>query len=262
MKIWIITMEDPLYTLDFIKDIIKVKHEQIVGITITKGGRLKVGKKKSKIIYLFSLLIILGPLNFVKNVFKTLLFKVQKKVSSLFSFIKSPGLEFFANSYNIIVDFTDNPNNQDYLNKLRKKKLDVIINQSQSILKKPLIDIPSIGVLNRHNALLPKNRGRLTPFWVLYKKEVETGVSIHLVDEGIDSGDIVVQKRIKVTNDDTFNKLVKKNYEIASDAMIEAIDLIEKGYSDFMYNDDEQATYNTLPTFKQALKYRISFFRR
>ena len=124
MKIWIITMEDPLYTLDFIKDIIKVKHEQIVGITITKGGRLKVGKKKSKIIYLFSLLIILGPLNFVKNVFKTLLFKVQKKVSSLFSFIKSPGLEFFANSYNIIVDFTDNPNNQDYLNKLRKKKLD------------------------------------------------------------------------------------------------------------------------------------------
>ena len=187
---------------------------------------------------------------------------MQKKVSSFFSFIKSPGLEFFANSYNIIVDFTDNPNNDVYLDKLRKKKLDVIINQSQFILKKPLLDIPSVGVLNRHNALLPKNRGRLTPFWVLYKKEVETGVSIHLVDEGIDSGDIVVQKRIKVTDDDTFNKLVKKNYEIASDAMIEAIDLIEKGYSDFMYNDNEQATYNTIPTFKQALKYRFSFFIR
>ena len=82
------------------------------------------------------------------------------------------------------------------------------------------------------------------------------------MDEGIDSGDIVVQKRIKVTDDDTFNKLVEKNYEIASDAMIEAIDLIEKGYSNFMYNDNEQATYNTIPTFKQALKYRISFFRR
>jgi methionyl-tRNA formyltransferase len=45
-----------------------------------------------------------------------------------------------------------------------------------------------IGVINRHNALLPKNRGRLTPFWVLYKGEKETGVSIHFIDEGIDSG--------------------------------------------------------------------------
>ena len=45
MKIWIITMEDPLYTNDFIKDVIKAKHEQIVGLTIAKGGRLKVGKK-------------------------------------------------------------------------------------------------------------------------------------------------------------------------------------------------------------------------
>ena len=104
-----------------------------------------------------------------------------------------------------------------------------------------------------------RNRG-VNTIWVLYKKEVETGVSIHLVDEEIDSGDIVVQKRIKVMMTLLINWW--KNYEIASDAMIEAIDLIEKGYSDFMYNDNEQATYNTIPTFKQALKYRISFFRR
>ena len=36
---------------------------------------------------------------------------------------------------------------------------------------------------------MPKNRGRLTPFWVSYNKEIETGVSIHFVEEGIDSGD-------------------------------------------------------------------------
>jgi len=57
------------------------------------------------------------------------------------------------------------------------------------------LNIPKIGVLNRHNALLPKNRGRLTPFWVLYKGETETGVSIHFVTEDLDAGDIIVQKK-------------------------------------------------------------------
>ena len=77
----------------------------------------------------------------------------------------------------------ENPNSKKFLNEPRKLDPDIIINQSQSIIKEGLLQVPKIGVINRHNALLPKNRGRLTPFWVLYKGEKETGVSIHFVDE-------------------------------------------------------------------------------
>ena len=257
MKIWILTMEDPIYTADFIKDIIKQRHKDIAGLTIAKGGRLKIGKKRSKLVYLFSLLLIMGPSHFIKNVLTTLSFKIRKKLSSFLPFVSSPGLHAFAEQYGIPVDFTENPNAEEYLNKLKKAAPDIIINQSQFIVKKPLFELPKIGMLNRHNALLPKNRGRLTPFWVLFKKEKETGVSIHFVDEGIDSGPIVVQKRFEVTKRDSFNSVVKKNYSIAANAMLEALDLLEKGHRDFIENNDEEATYNTVPTFKEAFKFRF-----
>ena len=67
MRIFIITMEDPLYTLPFIKDIIKAKKKDIVGLAISEGGRLKIGKNRSKLMYLLSLLLIMGIGGFVKK---------------------------------------------------------------------------------------------------------------------------------------------------------------------------------------------------
>jgi methionyl-tRNA formyltransferase len=60
-------MEDPLYTLPFIKEIIKERQNDIIGLAVTKGDRFTIGKKRSKIAYLFSLLIIMGFFNFFKN---------------------------------------------------------------------------------------------------------------------------------------------------------------------------------------------------
>ena len=262
MKIWIITMEDPLYTLDFIKNIIKIRYKDIAGITIAKGGRLKIGKKRSKVEYLISLLLIMGLFHFLKNIFVTLTFKIRKKAAGILSFISSPGLAEFANVYNIRVDYTDNPNGDSFLERLKAVSPDVIINQSQFIVKKPLLEVAKIGMLNRHNALLPKNRGRLTPFWVLYKRETSTGVSIHFVEEGIDSGEIVIQKKFPVSKNDTFNTLVKKNYEIASDAMLQALDMLENDHNEFIENNDNYATYNTIPTLKEAFQYRVSLIKR
>lgn len=103
-------------------------------------------------------------------------------------------------------------------------EIDVIINQSQNILKDEILSIPRIGVINRHNSLLPKNRGRLTPFWVLYKGKKETGISIHFVTKQLDAGDITVQKRFPNEKKDNFNTIVKKNYELAPIDMLVALD--------------------------------------
>lgn len=250
-------MEDPLYTLPFIKDIISSRKNDIIGVAVSKGGRFKIGKKRSKIVYAFSLLLIMGFFGFLKNVLKTLIFKTKKKLSKIVK-IENPDLESFCKKNNIDVTVIDSPNNKSFLNHLRKAEPDVIINQSQYIIKKELLEIPKIGVINRHNALLPKNRGRLTPFWVLYKREKETGVSIHFVDEGMDSGPIIVQKKFMVEKNDSFNSLVEKNYKIASKAMNEALDKIESGKFELLPNLDENATYNNVPTFLEALKFRLN----
>jgi len=255
MRIYIITMDDPIQTYRFIKEIIDAKEDQIVGLAVPKGNRMTLSKGKSKLTYLFSLVLIMGIWKFLMSSIKTVYFKIRKKLFG-YGIGKNPSISAYAESKNIPVKIITTPNSKKFRTYLETLDLDIIINQSQNIIKKELLNIPKIGVLNRHNALLPKNRGRLTPFWVIYNGDKETGVSIHFVEEGIDSGDVIVQKKYEVKSSDNFNSIVATNYTIASGAMIEAIDLLETGFSDFITNDDNLATYNTTPTFKEALHYR------
>lgn len=248
-------MEDPIQTRAFIQYIIDHKKSDIVGLAVSKGDRLTIGKR-SKIVYVFTLLLIMGIPAFIKNACTTVLDKIKKKLAKT-GLAKDPSILNYAKNQGIPVWDIKTPNSKTFQEELKKLEPDIIINQSQNIIKKNLLDIPKIGVLNRHNALLPKNRGRLTPFWVLYKQEKETGVSIHFVEEGIDSGEIIVQKKFPISKKDTFNSIVKKNYELAPKAMIEAIDILAKGDYQLIPNQDELATYNTVPTFKEAWKHRM-----
>ena len=256
MRIFIITMDDPVQTKRFIQGIIDGRKDDIIGLAVPKGDRLTISRGKSKYEYLVSLLLIMGPWHFMKNALKSVWHKV-KKTANKYGLAADPTILGYAARSGIPVYKIKTPNSKKFREELTKLQPDVIINQSQSIIKKELLDIPKIGVLNRHNALLPKNRGRLTPFWVLYKGEKETGVSIHFVEEGVDSGDIVIQEKYSVCENDTFNTLVKKNYEIAPKAILKALALLESGFRDFIPNDDNQATYNTTPTLKEAWEFRM-----
>jgi len=250
-------MDDPVFTVPFIREVIEQRHKDIVGVATSKGDRMVIGKKRSPIVYLFSLLLIMGPLNFLKHVMVTVTFKIRKKLSKIFGFVKSPSILNTAAKYQIPTFDISTPNSKEFRETLKALRPDVIINQSQSIIKKELLEIPTIGVINRHNALLPKNRGRLTPFWVLFKKEKETGVSIHFVNEGIDAGEIIVQAKFEVSPNETFNSLVRKNYTVAPKAMLKALEILEKGNYTLMPNDDAEATYNTVPSFRDAWDYRM-----
>ncbi len=251
-------MEDPLYTLPFIKDIVHARQKDICGIALVKkGNRLTVQKHQSKLQYLLTLLIILGPVLYFENVFKVLNYKIKCKLSHYFKFIKSPSILAEAERLNIPTFTILNPNKQDFLGELRSINPDVIINQTLSIIKNELLSIPKIGIINRHNALLPKNRGRLTPFWVKYKKESYTGVSIHFLTEAIDAGDIIHQEKFPVSKKDSIRRIVKKNYEVARKAMLIALDKLENGDKSYMKNDDAQSSYNTVPSLKDAIFYRV-----
>ncbi len=263
MRIFIITMDDPVQTKTFISQIIRARKDDIVGLAVSKGDRMTIQKNKSKVEYLFSLLLIMGPWHFAKNSLITILFKLQKKLSGIFpGLIKNPSIKTVAEQYGIQTWEIKTPNSKKFLEELRKLNVDLIINQSQNILKKELLVIPKIGVINRHNALLPKNRGRLTPFWVLYNEEKETGVSIHFVTEDLDAGDIIVQKRFPIENEDNFNTIVKKNYQLAPVAMLEAIEVLASGQNGFLKNDPALATYNSTPTLQHAWRYRRKRFSR
>ena len=258
MKIFIITMEDPLYTIPFLKRIINTKKDEICGVALVKkGNRLTVGKHQAKFKYIVTLLIILGPIYFIKDFVKTINYKIKIILSGYLKNINSPCIIEMANALNLPTFIIDTPNNINFLDSLKKIKPDIIINQSQNILRKELLSIPTIGAINRHNALLPNNRGRLTPFWVKFKKENKTGVSIHFVNENIDAGDIIYQEKFEVKSKDSIEDVVNKNYKVAYHAMLKALEKLENGEKIFTKNDDTIATYNSVPSLKDAINDRL-----
>lgn len=91
-----------------------------------------------------------------------------------------------------------------------------------------VLEVPAIGTLNLHPAWLPYNRGWHTPTWAIYEK-TPYGATLHWVDEGLDSGDIALRRRIEVQPDDTAHTLYQRVLELEETLLREALPLmIEK----------------------------------
>ena len=84
-------------------------------------------------------------------------------------------------------------------------------------------------------------------FWVLRYNEKYTGVSVFFVDEGIDSGDIIVQKKVEIGNRSQA-ELINYTKVMGMDAILESIEKINVGNVDTIPNPNEEMTYFTFPT--------------
>ena len=92
-------------------------------------------------------------------------------------------------------------------------------------------------------------------FWVLKNQEKETGVSVFYVDEGIDSGPILVQKRIPLTGQSQ-EALIRISKKLGMDAIIEAIDKIHRGDTKTIPNDDSEQSYFSFPTKEDVKDFK------
>ena len=106
--------------------------------------------------------------------------------------------------------------NEELATQLKNAEIDLgVLAWWPKIIKAQLLKVPRLGFINTHPSLLPYNRGKHYNFWAIVE-EVPFGVSLHCVDEGIDSGDIVAQDRIAYDWCDTGGSL----YEKAQEAMV------------------------------------------
>jgi methionyl-tRNA formyltransferase len=256
MRIFITSMDELYFMNPFITKILNERKNDIIGLAISKGGRLTTRKKRVDISYSITLLLIIGLKNSIKIGYTSFIFSMQKKLLKKFHIKKPLSIIHIARQLDIPTWEVDTVNDAEFLAILEKLKPDLIINQAQEIVNSRFIKIPPSGVLNRHASLLPKNRGRLSPFWVLLRQDRETGVTIHFVTEEIDRGDIICQKKFSVEKTDDFLTLTQKGYNIAADLMLIAIKRIESGKFEVMPNNPAKGNYNTIPTLYDALTYR------
>jgi methionyl-tRNA formyltransferase len=112
---------------------------------------------------------------------------------------------------------------------LRSLELDYIIGvHFPYLVPESVLDIPRVGVLNLHPAFLPYNRGWHTPSWAILD-ETPIGATLHFMDRGLDTGDVVAQVEIEIRPEDTAHTLYGRLLDLEVDLFQEAWPLLASG---------------------------------
>lgn len=120
-------------------------------------------------------------------------------------------------------------NSSDFALFLKDIKPDIIAVLGSSIIRPHIISMPSIAIINLHSGLSPYYRGTWSHGWPIVKSEPEyIGVTVHLVDSDIDSGDIIFQTRPRLEGHDDLNSIFLKLISEGIDLVIKAIEDIQR----------------------------------
>ncbi len=118
---------------------------------------------------------------------------------------------------------------QNFIEELKSFDADIFVVVAFKILPPEVFTLPSKISFNLHASLLPKYRGAAPIQWALIKGETETGVTTFALEEKVDTGNIFLQKKTKINEEDNFGSLHDKLSLLGADAVLETVDLIESG---------------------------------
>lgn len=134
-------------------------------------------------------------------------------------------------------------NNEEFRSQLAAIRPDAIIVVGYGrIIPQWMIDLPRFGNLNLHASLLPKYRGAAPIQWAIANGETVTGVTTMRIDAGLDTGDILMQRELPISLDDTAETLGPKLASIGAELTIETLCGLERGQVQPVPQDHSRAT--------------------
>lgn len=252
MRLVILTQDDPFYLARNIDYLLKKlpPYAQVVATVVFDVSPF--GKRESFTDKMKKTYEIFGLPFFVRYGFKFMRSKLDPKNN----------VRKVLAQYNIpLIQIEGNINKDENLEKIKAYKPDLLVSiAGNQIFKRKLLDSATHGCINLHTALLPKYRGLMPSFWVLKNGEKRTGVSVFFVDEGIDSGPILVQNPVEIGGMSQ-EELIRVTKKMGMDAILESIEKIHSGNYQLLENDASQMTYFTFPT-KEDVKAFLAAGKR
>jgi methionyl-tRNA formyltransferase len=126
--------------------------------------------------------------------------------------------------------------------KLRALSPDLFVVVAFKVLPMSLLKVPRVGSINLHASLLPKYRGAAPIHWAIKRGESETGVTIFFLDEQVDTGSYLMQKRVQIGPEDTTGDVYSGLMSLGADALVEAVERIKAGGFELTRQNDALAT--------------------
>ena len=139
-------------------------------------------------------------------------------------------LKNIANNNNIPFLTNKNVNSLEFITLLDKFSCDLYVSMSfNQIFKSSIINHPPLGIINCHAGKLPFYRGRNVLNWALINDEKSFGITVHFINEEIDTGDIIIQQSYPISDDDDYSTLLSRSYIYCSELLYKAINNIRNG---------------------------------
>lgn len=260
MNIFIITVDECYFIPRFLEGVIKNNNVEIIGI----GAMPPTLSHESTHTFAFKLFKAFGLKIFMQHCLfygKYFLLDLRNRMSNAgalrkFVSLILPGIS--VNKYysvksiamNNSINFykIDDVNSHDFISKLQTLDIDVIVSVAATqLFKKDILNMPKMCCINLHSSLLPEYRGVSPSFWTMLNGEDKTGVTVHYMDEKIDSGDIIVQNAITIEKDDTVKTLNEKVSDVGAASSIEALKLLENNTVKPIPLDITKGSYFSVP---------------
>lgn len=132
-----------------------------------------------------------------------------------------------SEKHRIPVELSDNINSPEFIDRMKTYEADLFVSMSfNQIFKQEMIDLPKYGTINCHAGKLPFYRGRNILNWALINDEKEFGITVHYMDEGIDTGDIIVQRTYPIGEEDDYGTLLARAYDGCAEVLYQAVERI------------------------------------
>lgn len=145
---------------------------------------------------------------------------------------------------NIEVFQPEKVKDENFIKEMEKLNPDIIVVAAYGqILNEKILNLPKYGCINIHGSLLPKYRGAAPIQWSIINGEEKTGVTIMYMEKGLDTGDMILKREIPINKEDTYGSVHDKMSLVGAEAVIEAIEMIEKGNVNAQKQDDTLSSY-------------------
>ena len=118
------------------------------------------------------------------------------------------------------------------------------------ILPKNILEIPKLGSINVHGSLLPKYRGAAPIQWAVLNGDKTTGVTTMYMDEGMDTGDIILKKEVEIGDNETTGELWEKLSKIGGELLVETVKQIESGVAP---REKQSENYSMAPMLNKEM---------
>ena len=172
----------------------------------------------------------------------------------------SPVKEFAVEKKLNISQPTKIRDNEEFAEELRKIKPDLFcVVAYGKILPKEILNIPKYGSINVHGSLLPEYRGACPIQWSVINGDKETGITTMFMDEGMDTGDIILQEKVSIGDDETLGELWNRLAILGGKKLVETVSKIEQESNKISNENDVKTEIKKLVNAKkQGEKFTIA----